>query len=339
VCEDADGDEICNQTLAAWEYDRLGRRIQAWYGGGDASSASSGTAFFYEIDSDLARLEHEFELGQSGERTVTFSHSYDAAGRLSATHVDESGWTWSAGSTAFTRDYANDIETDANASLDQVDGWSDSGGSSASQTLSYDLNGNLIATSGRLTVHDSRNRLSAYSGNTYNASTGLPTGSSQTSTLHYDADGRRVSMTDSNGTDLGFIHAGDMEIADLDLEGGTYNGVLRRYIPGAATDERVAMITVNPATGATIAREYYHANRLGSVIAMADETGAITAQYVYTPYGVESPYNASGNPFRYTGRRLDAQWGVYYYRARYYDPQLGRFLGCCQRNFALSAGA
>ena len=37
-------------------------------------------------------------------------------------------------------------------------------------------------------------------------------------------------------------------------------------------------------------------------------------------------YNASGNPFRYTGRRLDAQWGVYYYRARYYDPQLGRFL-------------
>jgi hypothetical protein len=82
------------------------------------------------------------------------------------------------------------LTPDPTASLDQVDGWSDSGGSSASQTLSYDLNGNLIATSGRLTVHDSRNRLSAYSGNTYNASTGLPTGSSQTSTMHYDADGR-----------------------------------------------------------------------------------------------------------------------------------------------------
>tara|TARA_R110000868_G_scaffold56323_4_gene174354 strand:+ start:1029 stop:1247 length:219 start_codon:yes stop_codon:yes gene_type:complete len=69
-------------------------------------------------------------------------------------------------------------------------------------------------------VHDSRNRLSAWSGNTWNASTGLKllalsvlaaarlrarrAGSSQTSTLHYDADGRRVSMTDSNGTDLGF---------------------------------------------------------------------------------------------------------------------------------------
>jgi len=34
----------------------------------------------------------------------------------------------------------------------------------------------------------------------------------------------------------------------------------------------------------------------------------------------------SGNPYRYTGRRLDAQTGLYYYRARYYDPDTGRFL-------------
>ncbi|MEQ1863417.1 MAG: RHS repeat-associated core domain-containing protein [Micropepsaceae bacterium] len=45
------------------------------------------------------------------------------------------------------------------------------------------------------------------------------------------------------------------------------------------------------------------------------------------------PYDAFGNgapttgvPFKYTGRRLDAVTGFYYYRARYYSPALGRFL-------------
>ena len=63
------------------------------------------------------------------------------------------------------------------------------------------------------------------------------------------------------------------------------------------------------ATGAITNREYDHTDRLGSVIAMADEAGAVTAHSVYTPFGVEAPYNKSGNPFRYTGRRLDTEWG------------------------------
>jgi RHS repeat-associated protein len=62
------------------------------------------------------------------------------------------------------------------------------------------------------------------------------------------------------------------------------------------------------------------------VIALAGENGAVTDQYRYTPYGVEAPLDNSGNPFRYTGRRWDRELGLYYYRARYYDPELGRFL-------------
>ena len=115
-----------------------------------------------------------------------------------------------------------------------------------------------------------------------------------------------------------------LEIAELVEMGGQWK-IKTRYIPGPGVDQRVAMISVNTTTGATTAREYYHADRLGNVIAMAAENGAVTANYVYTPYGVED-YGASGNPFRYTGRRWDAVVDLYYYRARYYDPELGRFL-------------
>ncbi len=119
-----------------------------------------------------------------------------------------------------------------------------------------------------------------------------------------------------------FSHAGGMETGELN-DAGQY---LQRYIPGPGVDQREAMITVNPSTGAATARHYYHANRLGSVIALADANGALSDRYVYTPYGVEAPLNTSGNPFRYTGRRYDPESELYYYRARYYWPEIGRFL-------------
>ncbi len=70
---------------------------------------------------------------------------------------------------------------------------------------------------------------------------------------------------------------------------------------------------------------YYATNRLGSVIGMVDSAGVLTDQYLYSPFGVEEPLSASGNPFRYPGRYYDGETGLYYYRSRYYDTG-GRFL-------------
>ena len=65
---------------------------------------------------------------------------------------------------------------------------------------------------------------------------------------------------------------------------------------------------------------------LGSVIAQSDESGAITGEYSYSPFGetVETG-EISDNPLQYTGRENDGS-GLYYYRARYYDPGLKRFI-------------
>jgi RHS repeat-associated protein len=71
---------------------------------------------------------------------------------------------------------------------------------------------------------------------------------------------------------------------------------------------------------------YYQTDALGSVIALTDETGVVKTTYTYDPFGnVTVSGEASDNPFQYTGRENDGT-GFYYYRARYYSPELQRFI-------------
>ena len=80
---------------------------------------------------------------------------------------------------------------------------------------------------------------------------------------------------------------------------------------------------------------YYHYDGLGSVIALSDSAGRTVEMYEYDVYGntiirapTQEPPDTSlyGNPYMFTGRRFDTETGLYYYRARYYDPYIGRFL-------------
>jgi RHS repeat-associated protein len=82
---------------------------------------------------------------------------------------------------------------------------------------------------------------------------------------------------------------------------------------------------------------YYHANNLYNVAAITDKNGVVVERYNYSPYGEATILDAAGttvlgastiaNPWTFTGRRLDAETGLMYYRARYYDAALGRFVG------------
>ena len=59
---------------------------------------------------------------------------------------------------------------------------------------------------------------------------------------------------------------------------------------------------------------------------LADGSGTLVAGYAYDPYGkTVASGNPGGNAFAYTGREEDGM-GLYYYRARYYHPGLGRFV-------------
>lgn len=80
---------------------------------------------------------------------------------------------------------------------------------------------------------------------------------------------------------------------------------------------------------------YYHFDGLGSVVALSNSAGNTIQTYEYSVYGevaAEDPNHP--NPFMFTGRRFDfeilrpgsGRAGLYYYRARYYNPYIGRFL-------------
>jgi RHS repeat-associated protein len=67
------------------------------------------------------------------------------------------------------------------------------------------------------------------------------------------------------------------------------------------------------------------ADASGNTLALADSTGAIQTQYSYEPFGNTTVAGTSTNPFQYTGRENDGT-GLLYYRLRYYNPILQRFV-------------
>ncbi|MDR0183571.1 RHS repeat-associated core domain-containing protein [Lysobacter arvi] len=60
------------------------------------------------------------------------------------------------------------------------------------------------------------------------------------------------------------------------------------------------------------------------VVATASGTGSRKEIYTYGPFG--EPNVTTGVRFRYTGQWLIGELGLYYYKARFYSPDLGRFM-------------
>ncbi|MCI1278363.1 MAG: hypothetical protein LKG23_05190 [Nitrospira sp.] len=89
----------------------------------------------------------------------------------------------------------------------------------------------------------------------------------------------------------------------------------------------VASTTVGVTTPVANGTLFYHQDGLGSVTDLTDSAGATAKSYRYDAYGniLDSPGTVD-QPYTYTGRELDSETGLYYYRSRYYDSLTARFL-------------
>ena len=163
--------------------------------------------------------------------------------------------------------------------------------------MTYDLDGNTLNDGTNSYVWDARNRLvSANSGGAAYA---------------YDPLGRRILKTLLSSS-TGFLYDGVNPVQELNGTTPTAN------LLTGGVDERFQR---TDSTGTYS----YLTDALGSTMALTDSTGAQQATYSYGPYGAMSITGSTTNSYGYTGRESDGL-GIDYYRARYYNPQTGRFI-------------
>jgi len=174
-------------------------------------------------------------------------------------------------------------------------------------TETYDANGNTIAAGGKTFTYDSENHLTSMNGGAV--------------TIIYDGDGNRVSKTVGGVTTQYLVDdmnpTGYAQVVE-ELQG---SAVTRQYTYGL---QRISQrqFVANAWTAS-----FYGYDGGGNVRNLTNTAGAITDSYEYDAFGNSfTKQGTTPNVYLYRAEQYDSDLGLYYLRARYYDPITGRFL-------------
>ncbi|MBN6042128.1 RHS repeat-associated core domain-containing protein [Amycolatopsis sp. 195334CR] len=199
------------------------------------------------------------------------------------------------------------------------------------QTLTYDAIGNPTSNSrlGGYTPDGTRPHAVATAGPhayTYDAAGLMTTGAGRTMT--WDGDNRLASVTKAGHTTAFAYDADGERVQQVD------GAVTRHYVgddfettPGGAATKYISIAGTLVARADGPTRLWVHTDHLGSVQALTDATGAEVHRKRYRPYGevLFSGGPLAREPRGFAGQRHDST-GLLFLHARYYDPELGRFL-------------
>jgi RHS repeat-associated protein len=253
------------------------------------TSGGTATSYAYDSAGRLQTLTHDL-AGTSGDQVIGLG--YNPASQMVSESRSNDAYAW-RGAATVERSYgtANGQNQYAGTVSDGV----------PSATFAYDANGNLTSDGSTTFAYDAENRLIS--------ATGV-----KNAALVYDPLGRLFQVSSTATGTTQFLYDGDELVAEYNGSGA----LLRRYVHGDGDDDPLYWYE-----GAGLDQPRFpHTDRQGSITATAG--GGPLSINSYDEYGIPGPNNQGR--FGYTGQAWIPELGLWYYKARFYSPTLGRFM-------------
>jgi RHS repeat-associated protein len=253
--------------------------------------------YTFDNNDNITQLVNGWRDTSSAWHSETESYGYDGLDRLTSGSC--TSWSHTYSYDKMGNRTAKDAITYTLNTVNEVTSLSDG------TALTYDDNGNRTQkTKGTDTwdyTYDYENRLKKVEKNSVTLEEYV-----------YNGDGERLQITENSVTST-YIRSG-LDILYEENNNGTAQYI---YGPPGLLAKRT---TLNQETNTY----YYHTDHLGSTRLVTDSTKNIVSAMTYHPFGKSSIEEGSEN-LLYNGKEKDST-GLYYYGARYYDPDIGKFI-------------
>ena len=334
-----------------FSYTTLGQRSKLSYPNGITTSYS------YDSAGNLTGLSHKSSRGKTiasysytvdkvgnrlskSDQHKTYTYGYDAVYRLILAQLNRRA------TEQYSYDPVGNRLTGPERGTDYTYGPGNELLEKEHIGFTFDNNGNLIAKGEHIRDHGNRGNRWGHHGKgwvyTYDFDNRLikaekkQGNESTTVSFSYDPFGRRIEKrveksnrhghnghgNNEDGAITRYVYDGQSIIQETTTKGAhrATRPESITYIHGPNIDEPLSIETDKKT-------HYYHADGLGSITALTDRHGNAVQSYEYDSFGnLEQHGEHIRQPFTYTAREWDRETGLYYYRARYYDPMEGRFI-------------
>lgn len=285
-----------NTIKATYSYDEDGNLDSLTYKKGTAAF----TQYNYTRDS-VGNITEEEEL-KAGSSAKYHDYTYDAVNQVTQDDAptDTYNYTYDAVGNMATSQNGSGTTTYNSNNANQLTGTT---GASV-RNFTYDPQGNEVSDTSKTLAYNYDNQLKTYT-----------SGSSVTGFV-YDATGNRIEKNITGGTSYQYVNTGNNQVLVAKNMTASTN---QYYVYGV--DQ------ISQGDTASSSRQYFLTDGMGNVRYVTNSSGAVVTNGTdtYDTYGKQLTGNSTVSNYAYQDEQKDAETGLTYLRARYYDPTIGRF--------------